>query len=202
MRVIYGRVHPTASAICSSVALFLAIQVVRSILLYPRRGNSADVIICTLLCLTSRLVMVPMHTLTETGSRIMGKRSDFKRIARDCYDTPAAAVEPLLPHLLPRTKYVEPAAGAGCLIRHLWAKSHFCVAAYDIEPRHDDVARKNMLMLTKADLRGAEIAITNPPWGRHLLHTLILHMRHLQIPAWLLIDANWMFTGQAAGFLP
>jgi hypothetical protein len=131
----------------------------------------------------------------------IGKRSDFKRLARDCYDTPLEAVEPLLPHLAAHTQFIEPAAGAGCLMRHLQAAGHVLEAAYDIEPRADGVIKKSMLELDDADLYSAECAITNPPWGRFLFHQLILHLRELGIPAWLLCDANWMFTQQAAPFL-
>jgi hypothetical protein len=35
----------------------------------------------------------------------MGKRSDFPRVHRDDYETPAAAVLPLLPWLAPATRF-------------------------------------------------------------------------------------------------
>jgi hypothetical protein len=41
----------------------------------------------------------------------MGKRSNFRRLERDAYNTPAEAVMPLLDHLKPRTKFIEPCAG-------------------------------------------------------------------------------------------
>lgn len=75
------------------------------------------------------------------------------------------------------------------------------MATYDIEPRSVFVQKKNMLGITREDLNGASCCITNPPWSRTLLHALILHLRTLDIPAWLLIDANWMFTGQAIPYL-
>jgi hypothetical protein len=43
----------------------------------------------------------------------MGKRSEFKRLVRDAYDTPAEAVAPLLPWLRPDARFIEPCAGAG-----------------------------------------------------------------------------------------
>jgi hypothetical protein len=128
----------------------------------------------------------------------MGKRSDFLRNARDVYDTPEAAVLPLLPHLMPCTRFIEPAAGAGALLTRV---GHVPTAAYDIEPRSNFVQRKNMLGITREDLNGASCCITNPPWSRVLLHALILHLRTLDIPAWLLVDANWMFTRQAIPYL-
>ena len=49
----------------------------------------------------------------------MGRRSDFPRIPRDAYATPAEAVVPLLPFLAPATRFIEPCAGDGALTRHL-----------------------------------------------------------------------------------
>jgi hypothetical protein len=47
----------------------------------------------------------------------MGKRSNFTRRKQDAYDTPAAAVQPLLPHIAQdgETRFVEPCAGKGDL---------------------------------------------------------------------------------------
>ena len=42
--------------------------------------------------------------------------------------------------------------------------------------------------------------ITNPPWSRPVLHQLIDHLRQL-CPTWLLFDANWAHTQQAAAHL-
>jgi hypothetical protein len=49
----------------------------------------------------------------------MGKRSDFPRRERDSYDTPFQAVSPLLGHIEPGAKYLEPCAGSG---RFFWEK--------------------------------------------------------------------------------
>src|SRR5262249_47196694 len=57
------------------------------------------------------------------------------------------------------------------------------------------------LALTVDDLGGADFAITNPPWTRSLLHPLIVHLSELA-PTWLLIDANWVWTRQAAPLWP
>lgn len=45
-----------------------------------------------------------------------------------------------------------------------------------------------------------EAFITNPPWTRSLLHPLIVHLSN-QAPTWLLFDADWMHTKQAAPYL-
>jgi hypothetical protein len=133
----------------------------------------------------------------------MGKRSDFKRLKGDFYETPAAAVAPLIAHLdLGTTGFIEPCAGAGKLVGHLESYGLLCVAAFDIEPRGPGIIQKDALELTAVDLAGADMIITNPPWSRPLLHGLIDHLLQFCLPVWLLFDADWMFTRQAAEFKP
>lgn len=134
----------------------------------------------------------------------MGKRSEFKRIERDFYPTPRAAVEPLVP-FLPSGEFtfVEPCAGDGRLADHLLdlCPDAHCVAAYDIEPTADWVEPHDATKLTEAGLVGADLIITNPPWDRtkssgYLLHRLIEHFANLA-PTWLLFDSDWVHTKQA-----
>lgn len=126
----------------------------------------------------------------------MGKRSAFVRNPRDFYPTPVEAVLPLLPHLAPGTAFSEPCAGDGALIRHLEAHGHRCIWESDIAPQR---------VMWKADalklifVNG--VIITNPPWDRSLLHPMITHFS-AQRPTWLLFDADWIHTRQAAPFLP
>ena len=49
----------------------------------------------------------------------MGKRSDFERIPRDLYPTPAKAVQPLIPYLRAAgiRNFAEPCCGNGDLVR-------------------------------------------------------------------------------------
>jgi hypothetical protein len=127
----------------------------------------------------------------------MGKRSSFERIPRDFYPTPYQAVVPLLPHLLPGTRFAEPCAGDGALIDHLSSAGHICVDAFDIEPQRADVARDDATM---ARVANTDFYITNPPWDRAVLHPIILNLsRHK--PTWLLFDADWIHTRQSAPFL-
>lgn len=134
----------------------------------------------------------------------MSKRApQFERRERDFYPTPREAVIPLLPHLAPRTKFIEPCAGDGALIDHLEEAGHLCVAAFDIEPRADGIAKLDVL-----DRRGGWPftdptikRITNPPWRRDVLHRLISSLS-AQGPTWLLFDADWMHTRQSAPYLP
>ena len=62
----------------------------------------------------------------------MGKRSNFERRKQDKYDTPEKAVYPLLRHLTTPTRFIEPCAGKGLLIRWLETAGHQCVARSDV----------------------------------------------------------------------
>lgn len=128
----------------------------------------------------------------------MGKRSDFARAPRDFYATPPAAVVPLLPHLRPNTVYAEPCAGDGALIDALAAAGHHCAWASDLEPQRADIHENDAL---SCGLGAAECFITNSPWRRDILHPLIVHLSDLA-PTWLLLDADWVHTRQAAPFMP
>lgn len=129
----------------------------------------------------------------------MGKRSDFERRPRDAYPTPYEAVLPLLPHLRAGTRFDEPCCGAGDLIQHLERHGHLCMGASDIEPGNASGLALDALEVTAC--RGAEVFITNPPWDRKILHPLIERLSSIA-PTWLLFDADWMHTKQAAPYLP
>lgn len=129
----------------------------------------------------------------------MGKRSSFDREPRDLYKTPYAGVLPLLPYLQPKTRFIEPCAGDGRLVRHLERHGHVCVSATDIEPLAENIGRQDMM--TVKPVRGATHFITNPPWDRKLLHPLIPYLG-LRLPTWLLFDADWAHTKQSAPFMP
>lgn len=126
----------------------------------------------------------------------MGKRSNYERIPRDFYPTPYEAVIPLLPFV--QGTFCEPCAGDGALIRHLEVNGLLCNAAYDIEPQECSIIKGNAFDLSVV---GANQIITNPPWGRDILHPMISHFRNLA-PTWLLFDADWMHTVQSAPYMP
>lgn len=131
----------------------------------------------------------------------MGKRSDFKRRAQDAYDTPPEAVTPLLSHLPKATSFFEPCAGAGHLVDALQSYGHVCTALCDIEPRRDGIARMNgMSAYPEKDVCDYTYIITNPPWTRQILHPMIEHFSDMR-PTWLLFDADWVHTKQAAPFM-
>ena len=121
----------------------------------------------------------------------MGKRSDFERREQDFYPTPYAAVLPLLPHLAPGTFFHEPCAGDGDLVRHLERNGHVCSQSGDISTGQD--------ALHIHDTQG-EVIITNPPWDRKILHSLIDSLPQLA-PTWLLFDADWVHTRQSEPFM-
>lgn len=138
----------------------------------------------------------------------MGRRSNFERLPRDFYPTPLKAVEPLIPHL-PQTdfSYWEPCAGNGALIDHLaeltGGLSH-CSRETDLEPQRQDIAREDVFGpgFRLGERRfPPDLIITNPPWSRKVLHPMIEMFAEIA-PTWLLFDANWMFTKQAAAHLP
>jgi len=128
----------------------------------------------------------------------MGKRSNFERVERDFYPTPLEAVLPIVPHLKENTRFSEPCAGDGQLVKHLEQLGHTCVWQSDIEPQSDFIAERSVFDLT--DTHGADVFITNPPWNRKILHPLIEHLSDMG-PTWLLFDADWMHTKQSVPFM-
>lgn len=132
----------------------------------------------------------------------MGKRSAFPRVERDLYRTwDPRALAPLLPHLGGVASFCEPCAGHGDLVEQLRGVGLDCRAAYDLSPGAEWIPARDARTLDVAALRGADAIITNPPWSRPLLHSLIVRFACLA-PTWLLFDADWVHTGQSAPFMP
>jgi hypothetical protein len=130
------------------------------------------------------------------GEDLMGKRSDFVRRPRDFYATPREAVLPLLPFLPKKVLFDEPCCGDGALACVLEEEGHSCASATDIAPQgYGDVG--DAMALTQCF---GSMFITNPPWDRAILHAIIERLSPLA-PTWLLIDAPWMHTKQAAPYL-
>lgn len=138
----------------------------------------------------------------------MGKRSDFKRVERDYYPTPEAAVVPLIPHLPDGLDidFIEPCAGDGRLAGHIERLTKgrvTCSLAIDVEPQGQSIVKSDAFDMNRATIQrhAAAMIITNPPWDRKVLHPLIEHLSNLA-PTWLLFDADWMHTRQSAPYLP
>jgi hypothetical protein len=133
----------------------------------------------------------------------MSKRATFPRRKNDTYDTPPEAVLPLLEHIpthyLPvhRKTFAEPCAGRGDLVKAL-AGHMRCVYAGDIAPRADWITKQ---AAGRWQAINTDFIITNPPWTRQVLHPMIERFR-VMCPTWLLFDADWMHTKQAAPYLP
>lgn len=123
----------------------------------------------------------------------MGKRSDFARRPQDAYDTPYGPVSVLAPHLAGIELFAEPCVGNGELANHLTSFGLKCVYANDIK-NGVDALHTNYFGLVDA-------IITNPPWTRAVLHPMIRHFQRIA-PTWLLFDADWAHTNQAAPYLP
>jgi len=134
-----------------------------------------------------------LFTKNVTGEFKIGKRSNFKRIERDYYPTPIKALQPLLPYLKDKTRFVEPCAGDGRLITHLEDEGHICVDAWDIKPQGPGIRTQDAT--THRSRHEDYCYITNPPWGRPLLHKMIENLSD-QAPTWFLFDADWMHTEQ------
>jgi len=124
----------------------------------------------------------------------MGKRSAFVRVPRDSYNTPAKAVEPLLPWLQPGTRFIEPCYGRGDLANRLQGAGHVMTAGFELP--FDARVNRYVVM-------SGEVFITNPPyWGRPVdLHPLIENLSN-QAPTWLLMSADWLFNVGSAPLMP
>jgi len=128
----------------------------------------------------------------------LGKRSSFERKPRDYYPTiDPRAVRALAPFLAAETQFIEPCAGAFDLAALLIAAGHLCMDAMDIEPAAPGIRQGDALQLQSQPYS----IITNTPWRRDLLHPMIEHFVTAAPEAWLLIDANWFHTLQAAPLL-
>ena len=146
---------------------------------------------------------------TAMGTQRQRKRSDFyPTIDRRAIPPLLAAMFATSDHIpCSITHYVEPCAGAADLInllQRMQPQLH-CAFALEMDPQDEGlrnrwpIARGNALTLTEPDLASVHLFITNPPWDRALLHPLIRHLASLR-PTWLLFDASWVFTKQAAPF--
>jgi len=124
----------------------------------------------------------------------VGKRSSFLRRPRDFYETPMAAVEPLLPHLNGTKRFAEPCAGKGALVRHLQNHGLTCIYEGDMHTGRNALARDSYG-------GGKYVIITNPPHTRYVMHEMILHFQAIA-PTWLLIDLDWVANLQAVPYLP
>ena len=145
----------------------------------------------------------------------MSKRSNFERVPKENYPTTdPRPVAILASHLEGVETYAEPCVGDGILVQHLSDIGLDCGFACDVELRgipaeggvlptrfgHVPCYQKDALNLSIMDVAGCDVIITNPPWRRDWLHPMIEHFASLK-PTWLLFDADWAHTVQAAPYL-
>ncbi len=132
-----------------------------------------------------------------------------ERRARDFYPTiDPRAVVPLVRHLGGAFVYAEPCAGAGDLIDLLDVHGCECLWAADLLPMRRTVhstgqliAQQDALLLDRDRAMAPPMFVTNPAWDRPVLHALIKRLAPIA-PTWLLFDAAWKETQQAARFGP
>lgn len=130
----------------------------------------------------------------------MGKRSDFKRLDKDSYNTfdPRAYV-PIKKHFDPHNFY-EPCCGEGEMTSHLVKLGWSCVGMSDIRPGMGRATR-DAFSLNKNDINGAQWIVTNPPWSRNIMHPMIRHFVSICENVLLLMDADWAYTNQAKEYM-
>ncbi len=125
----------------------------------------------------------------------MGKRSDFERIPRDLYDTPAEAVVPLTPFIKDVKEYWEPCVGNWALVDAIKELGVSCYGyGSDINGNSGPACDATKYQFSSV-LKYKIPFITNPPWDRPVLHAIIDNLSK-QAPTWLLIDADWAHTKQ------
>lgn len=129
----------------------------------------------------------------------MGKRSDFERKTHDYYPTPESAVAPLLPHLMEGTRFIEPCAGDGSLVRHLESAGHVCARASDLNPTKAGIAKMDARKIRPKDPRA--VIITNPPWASELLEPILDHFLEVADQTWLLLYSDWLFNRRTARYV-
>jgi hypothetical protein len=127
----------------------------------------------------------------------MSKRFNFERRERDFYQTPRAAVLPLIPHLRGVHTFAEPCCGAGDLVRHLESHGLRCSYAGDIHNTGQDA-------LATTDYGRPDSIVTNPPFSKEsqpLLKRMILHFQQIAPVTWLLLPADFASNQWFAPFL-
>lgn len=126
----------------------------------------------------------------------MGKRSNFKRMKGDFYETPKEAFANFpIKYIAPRIS--EPCAGNGAIVDILNSYGRLVSHKSDIDPKRSDIEQADVFDLTFEDI---DVVITNPPWSRDILHPMIEHLAN-HVETYLLFDADWMHTKQASHLL-
>ena len=131
----------------------------------------------------------------------MSKRNQsFDRVSRDYYPTidPKAIPPNLLKHIRGKT-YAEPFYGEGDL-EDLLMDIATCKWRSDIRETVGCSSVRDALTLTSSDLEGCDITISNPPYQKDVLLSLIDHLVSLK-PTWLLLPADNLHNGYMVPYM-
>jgi hypothetical protein len=133
----------------------------------------------------------------ESAQRGAGQ-SAFAKDALNRYDTiDPRAVAALLPHLAPRTRFIEPWAGKGDLVRQMSAAGHTCIDAFDIAPRAPMIRQQDASTWQAGPYTRRETIITNPPFDWPVVSALPANWADQVVHSWLLLEASFMHTRRA-----
>lgn len=126
-------------------------------------------------------------------------KSGFEKDPLNRYDTiDPRAVAALAPHLDRRTRFIEPCAGKGDLVRQLHALGHRCVDQFDIAPRAAGIRQQDAATWVNAYHPSAgPIIITNPPFDWPVLSVLLANWADQVAFSWVLLEAAFMHTRRA-----
>jgi len=121
----------------------------------------------------------------------VSKYSDYNKIPKDYYPTtdPKAVPTKLVEFIRGKT-YAEPCYGNGDL-EGLLTDVAACKWRSDIRETVGSSKVLDALEVTKEDLEGTDLIVTNPPFSKDVLLPLIDHFVSLK-PTWLLLPAGYM----------
>ena len=126
----------------------------------------------------------------------MGNYSNFARSPFDKYSTPWDGAPDAGAMAAADSRVAEVAAGDGTLVGHLTRLGHRVVYAGDLYPKAEDIAERDALTLTVADLIDADLIVTNLPFTHGLFEPLARHLITLR-PLWTPQRLAWTATKQA-----
>lgn len=136
----------------------------------------------------------------------MAKRQTGRRLTgptRNLVDTPPEAVEPLLTHLPPGLRFIEPCAGAGKLRDALVSGRGggggglVCVDAFDVQPRGPGVRTGDARTCNPT-----HVCISNPPYDRALAVPILDAACTWTVSSWWLTPLDWLANTWFAPFAP
>jgi hypothetical protein len=131
----------------------------------------------------------------------MGRYSDYNEVReKDHWPTVDPDATPsVFKDMIKGKYYAEPCCGDGALKKLLDGDcSAICLWASDI--RDNPWCVRDALEITKEDLSGCDLIITNPPFSWSLLKPLLDHLSTLK-PTWLLLPANYMHNKRMGPYM-